>query len=157
MKRMWSIKQLKEFIKSTTKDISTLVDKDGHERFIEGDITLEEITGVSKTYGKWSLSGSHLLIVLSIAVADTTVLANGVKFCDISIPKWIYDKVAVIWGADAVIRQSITLYADNWSTQTMNTLLSKANDVLTIYGLNDLTLTADRKTRIAFDLLIDND
>ena len=158
MKRMWSRNELVKQVKEVKKDVATLVDAQGHPRFIEGDITLNEVAGVSKLYGKWSLSGSHLLIVLCLEFADESVISNGVNFADIELPEWIYDKVAVVWSTDAIIRQSnVPLYADDWSTQSLTFLLAKANNYLTIYGLNNLTLTAKRKVRLAFDLLIDNE
>ena len=76
MRRMFSLKQLEEIAnKQVQEQVSSgelenvkvfenIVDKDGHKRFIEGDITFENITGVSKVYGKWSLSGNHLMIVI---------------------------------------------------------------------------------------------
>ena len=59
MKRMWSRKELKEMVEQIKKNVNTLVDSDGHDRFISGDITTSTIAGVEFTYGKWSLRGSH--------------------------------------------------------------------------------------------------
>ena len=95
MRRMFSEKQIEglaqEQSKAVKKDIATLVDADGHNRFIEGDIEIEEITGITKTYGKWSLSGTHLLIVLCLgAVVGTTISGT---LANITLPSYIASKI----------------------------------------------------------------
>ena len=77
MRRMYSEKQIRELVKTTKGyDIVNLVDKDGHERFIEGDIPDPEITGLTPIYYKWSLSGTHLMIVMAGTIENGTNLSN---------------------------------------------------------------------------------
>ena len=134
-----------------------IVDKDGHARFIEGDIDLAATTpeGVTKVYGKWSLSGSHLLIVVAFDVANTTVIPFG-ELCRVNIPKWILDKLYPIYNSDIILRQAITYYDDDGNLQTGTAYLKKYSSFIGI-NITSVTLTADRHCRIAFDLLIDNE
>ena len=155
MKRMWSLKQIKEFIKATTKDISTLVDKNGHERFIEGDIDIKEITGVTKDYGKWSLSGSHLLIVICCSFADTTAITSGTLLSEIELPEWIFNKIIPLYGSNIEYHNS-NLFNSAGVAQSIGNYLRKDTAKLQL-RLSALTLTDDRSGRFAFDLLIDND
>ena len=132
-------------------------DSKGHLRFIEGDITCETIEGLTQTYGKWSLSGTHLMIVIAGNIANGTVLTSGDELARITnIPKWILDKIYPVFASNLEIA-SINAYATGWGTQSLSFILSKPSaDALLIRTANNVTLTDDRGFRIAFDLLIDN-
>ena len=135
-----------------------IVDKDGHARFIEGDVNIEEITGVTKTYGKWSLSGSHLMFVLAGNVANGTVLPSSVVSWAIitDIPKWIRDKIYPIFSTNVDFKSSIA-WDSNWQQQTLLFILQKSGNNIVISQYNGLTLGSDKSFRIQFDLIIDNE
>jgi len=135
--------------------MENIIDKDGHNRFIEDDINLDETSGVTNVYGKWSLSGSHLMIVLSIKVDNTTNLSG--RIANISIPKFIYDKIFPSGESNVVDYVNVLAWDSTATTnQTLNGILYKGtsqNLVIAVY----LNATADRYVRISFDLLIDNE
>ena len=159
MRRMYSLNQLQEIslkkIESTTslKVFENIVDKDGNKRFIEGNISLTEVSGVTKTYGKWSLSGSHLLLVLCIDIDNTTVL-NWTTLCLIDIPTWIMNKIVPL-QQQRVDTKVFTAYDSSLQTQNLTGMLSKVSGGLQINA--NMTASADRSCRIAYDLLIDNE
>ena len=159
MRRMYSQKQLEELIQATKKDIATLVDKDGHERFIEGEVKINEsLTGATITYAKWSLSGSHLLIVVAGNSKEDDVFGAYNPLVSIEdLPDWVLNKIAVVFGSSYIEQKQISMYAEDWSTQTFYCLLGKDNNGLFIRKTGSTTLTTDKGFRIAFDLLIDND
>lgn len=128
-------------------------DADGHARFIEGDIEIEDIEGVTQVYGKWALSGTHLLIVVAGQIANETVMEYG-KFADINLPQWILDKIYPVY-ATALERKAFDIYASNGASQEVTTYLIKSTNKLEIE--TQFTATADRNFRFAFDLLIDNE
>lgn len=136
-----------------------IVDKNGNKRFIEGDIVLVDgLTGFTQTYGKWALSGSHLLIVVAFDIADATAFI-GARICNINIPEWIYDKIYALYGGANAVVTNITAsgYADDYSSQTATVYMTKpTGQPLSIY-INAITTTKERHFRIAFDLLIDNE
>ena len=141
-----------------------IVDKDGHKRFIEGDITYNTLPeGMSLTFGKWSLSGTHLLIVVCMSAEDTAVITNG-GYVYFNMPQWIEDKIFILFGATDVLKYGVQWYADNGTQQGMTTYLEKGvysqpdgHDYHFRLYLTALTFTADRKCRIQYDLLIDNE
>ena len=163
MRRMWSLKQLKDIAdvqaKAVQKDISTLVDKDGHPRFIEGVIDTTGLpTGVTSPYAKWSLSGTHLMIVLCFAVASGTSVGS-VKFVEFELPKWIYDKIVPVFGS--YIEDKGTLDIRGSDASKVGEFLSNmskipSNKLRFAYRIANAT-TADGFIRLSFDLLIDND
>lgn len=163
-RRMWTDRQVRSMAvdsvenKEDLKVFEHIVDKDGHKRFVEGDITIETIAGVTQTYGKWSLSGSHLMIVLALDVANGTEIASGSILAKIkNIPAWIMSKIVVLFSTYALDRKSFAFYGSDYTSQSVFiNLLKVADDELDIQSSN-LTLTAVRKVRIQFDLLIDNE
>ena len=140
-------------------NLSSIVDNQGNPRFIEGDISLSESIpeGVSKEYGKWSLSGTHLLIVLCLNLADTTTINDGQILAILdNLPDWIYEKISIIAGT-TIEYKNFTAYASNGTTQGFNSRIVKVSDTISIRKEVNLTLTADRKVRLSYDILIDSE
>lgn len=134
-----------------------IVDKDGHPRFIEGDITLLDTVpeGLTASYGKWSLSGSHLMFVLAGEIANTTAI-SGQNIAEITFPQWIYDKIVPIVG-QTVEYKSFPAFNSSLTQQTLAITLRKGSDnKIIIYNVS-FTASDDRFYRINFDLLIDNE
>jgi len=133
-----------------------IVDKDGNKRFIEGNIATGTITDVIFTYAKWSLSGTHLMIVLA---GNATNGANFQgEFALFTIPSFIHNKIVALFGSsDNVAKVNFSMFNDDLSTQETSAYLQKqADNKLRIY-VNGITLTKDRQFRIEFDLLIDDE
>lgn len=123
---------------------------------VEGDGVPLEQAGVTITYCKWSLSGTHLMMVCAGTIADTTVIADNATFATYNIPEWIINKIVPVWSNN-IESKTINFRAENWTEQNASCLLQKATNSLKIIKINALTLTADRNFRIQFDLLIDNE
>ena len=156
MRRMFSEKQIQALIKSTKKGIATLVDANGRDRFIEGEINVAEITGVTQTYGKWALSGEHLLLVLCISGENAVALTNGQQIASVTdLPTWIYDKIVAVMGYGGIIKKSQDYYSpDTTGKQSADVMLAKVPEGLEITA-SYITMSEARNSRIAFDLLID--
>ena len=161
MRRMYSKPQLLEAVEQAAevnglKAFENIVDKDGHKRFIEGDITIETITGITKQYGKWSLCGTHLLIVLAVEIENGTAL-SGTLLAKVNLPTWIMDKIyPIISGSNIINATNYKAFASDYTSQEMSVNLTKhVDNYLQIVG--SLTLTKTRTCRIGIDLLIDND
>ena len=163
MRRMYSKPQLLEAVEQEAevnglKAFENIVDKDGHARFIEGDITIEDITGISQSYGKWALSGTHLLIVLALTAEDTTAISANTTIADLSdLPSWILDKIVASTGiTNRVDTKSIVWFNSDGTNQTCDARLNKSG-VSFYIALSAITFTKQRSCRIVFDLLIDNE
>jgi len=154
MKHMWS----EEEIQSFKKDISNLVDSKGNPRFVEGNGTPLSQEGVTISYCKWSLSGTHLMLVLSATIANTTVINDSTILATFTLPEWIINKIYPVWDI-TLESKVITLYASDYTSQQTNCRLVKATNAMKILksGGSALTLSKDRSFRIQFDLLIDSE
>lgn len=136
--------------------MENIVDGKGNKRFIEGDVEVTTaIEGLELAYGKWSLSGSHLMVVVSCSVADTTVIPGGTYRFEVKdLPSWIIDKIVNITGF-TVDSKNVTLWASDYSTQSFTLSILKTSEKIMIMPLNSITLNKDRVFRVQFDLLID--
>lgn len=139
-----------------------IVDSNGNKRFIEGSLNTVELEGVTWTYNKWSLSGSHLMIVLAGRIANGTSLANNVKWADIApsqIPTFIYDKIVAIANYTVcAVSHGLRNIGNYNQVLSSETIYMNKNNGLLLYRLGGTTaLTAEAVFRIQIDLLIDND
>ena len=150
MKQMWS----KEEIETQKKDISTLVDASGNPRFIEGDGEGLEQEGVTISYCKWSLSGTHLMCVCAGTIANTTVLSNGTNLAVFGVPSYVWNKIYPVW-LENIEAKTVDMYASDWTKQSPFVAFKKGVSKLIIQNGTTVTFTADRSFRIQFDLLID--
>lgn len=138
--------------------IEALVDDSGNPRFIEGEGTPLTMEGFTSTYCKWSLSGTHLMVVLAGTFANTTAVVDGTVLATFKIPNFILNKIYPVWASQNIEMKQVSMYASNWSTQPLMTTFLKYNGLQIVKsGGSTLTLTADRSFRIQFDLLIDNE
>ena len=138
--------------------LESIVDKDGNPRFVEGDITMETITGVTQTYGKWSLSGSHLMIVLCGTFANGSTFPVG-KRATINLPDYIESKIVSLKGTKSgyIDYKNVPAYNNSLQSQLLNMALMFSNNDLIIANNTAVTLTDERSFRIQFDLLIDDE
>ena len=138
--------------------LEDIVDSAGNKRFIEGNGTLGEIEGLTFTYNKWSLSGTHLMIVLAGTVTATTII-NNTTFCVYeNIPDYIMNKLVASWFSGTVvdIKTAVFRNLNDNGTSTLNLHLKKEDNKLYIKSYGSLT-NSSSAFRIQFDLLIDTD
>ena len=138
-----------------------IVDKNGHKRFLEGDFVPREFTGFTYTYAKWSLSGSHLMIVLCFDIAANTSLEYTSIVDNIGLPSWIMDKISDTGGTQHVVSVK---YAEQWedsasipSPAIVSGLAKPNSNTLGIAIWSNATISNTSYARIQFDLLIDNE
>lgn len=139
-----------------------IVDAQGHKRFVEGDVLPagDLPTGITKLYGKWSLSGSHLIVVISYSIANETQLTAYTDFGKlVGIPEWVYDKIIPLFAGNIVVQQVVNAYDNVAGVQQINMRLYKTLEThtLDLTNVSTFTLTANRTFRWQIDLLIDND
>lgn len=138
--------------------LSQIVDSQARPRFIEGDLSMQTVEGITFTYGKWSLSGTHLMIVLAGDVAENTMLANGVIYASANLPTWVLNKIIPLYANVGVSAKTVEFYADNWQSQTAKFSLTKTSNInLRILKTGNETIQTASHFRIEFDLLIDTD
>ena len=134
-----------------------IVDANLKNRFVEGNGTINALTGFTSCFCKWSLSGSHLMFVLAGSFANGTEIPSVHDIALFDLPSWIYNKIYPVWSA-YLEDKVITCRATNWSSQDVDMALLKDAGLMKIRLLGaPTTLTALRSFRVQFDLIIDNE
>ena len=144
--------------KEDLKVFENIVDKDGHKRFIEGEVTTPAQTGVTWNYARWSLSGSHLMIV----IAGSVTAGNEASFSLSSvaeIPDWIKSKLHTLGTGDNITYSTIDTYTeDTGNIGHQNVILINHANVIQFYHGEPIgNEDHDVSFRCQFDLLIDNE
>ena len=136
-----------------------IIDKEGHKRFIEGNgDAATAVDGLTISYNKWSLSGSHIMFVLAGTFSNATVLLANIDLVSFTLPTWIVNKIIPIWGNNFIEEKNVYGYANDWTSQSISIVLLRKNDnKIYIRSTRAATFTADRNFRIQFDLLIDSE
>ena len=160
MKHMWSEEEIEKLIEehggsggSTLEDI---VDSKGNKRFIEGNGAPATITGVTFTYNKWSLSGTHLMCVLAGTLAGNTFLDSNLKFTSFALPQYILDKIVPVYGTVIDVK-TVKFYTDGGTADDRSFYIKKTNGLLTFVLVSGGSLQSSRNFRIQMDLLIDSE
>ena len=141
-----------------------IVDKDGHARFIEGVGVISALPeGYSEVYNRYSLSGTHLMLVFAFkAPNETSAITTDSIAIRYNLPKWIMDKIIVEGSGFAVDYrpdiQGITSGATGAPLKFALSKLDSGDDTyLAIRKYYTDTPTANAYYRVQFDLLIDNE
>ena len=134
-----------------------IIDADGHKRFQEWNLITEELTGVTFSFAKVSLSGTHIMFVFAGEVASGTSLANNVKWTSLQLPEWIYNKIVDVGGG--VVTQGSHPLKDGTTTILSNNqyyMKKESSNGVSFYRFGDTTgTTAKGYFRVQFELLID--
>lgn len=142
--------------------LENVVDADGNKRFIEGDIILNEgQVGLTKEYGRWSLSGTHLIIVFQIKnTTETTITPTAwSELGTLTLPAYILNKIVPITGSNNVCVNSFSGFDGDLSVSAnpIQVYLEKGSTEISINSWTGNEIESDKSYRITFDLLIDNE
>ena len=130
-------------------------DAQGHKRFVEDDGVPLEQEGFTSIYCKWSLSGSHLMLVLAGTIIANTTITNATTLAQYNLPEWIRNK---IYGVQQNLLEykSIICVAVDYDQQTMNVYFDKNANGVVLLANGEFTATKTCAFRVELDLLIDN-
>ena len=138
-------------------NLEDIVDSQGNKRFIEGDGTPVSLTGITPTYYKWSLSGTHLMVVYAGKITSGTTIGAGQKMIDFTLPEWILNKIFPLTPGGTLDYKSMDMFTDDESRLNKVEKLIKTETGLKIVNQSSGTINAAYNFRFQFDLLIDAD
>lgn len=142
-------------------EMETIKDSENNNRFINGNILLgSDAVGLTKVFGRYTLSGTHLQIVALIhneTENDITLTTfKLMAYCE--VPIWVADKIYPLPNATAVEVKTF----DIGNTSNVLTIkagkkffLEKAGTQLRILTGESITLQPKDFVRISFDLIIE--
>ena len=131
-------------------------DANGNARFVGGNLSTSAISGITFTYAKWSLSGSHIMFVLCGEIAANTTL-NVDVWASVNLPDYIKSKISGVFASTNIEVKDSRAYYDDWNSINIQTVLQKTSDGVQILMIQNPTSSAVAHFRIQYDLLIDMD
>lgn len=135
--------------------ISGLIDTSNNARFIEGDGTDQSGEGITVSYNKWSLSGTHLMLVLAGTIDNGTTIDNPKIKSVFTLPEWILDKIYPVIGNYLKI-ETTGAYGTAGQITTFGYLCFKGSSSIAIESYGNTAIERDSGFRIQVDLLIDS-
>jgi hypothetical protein len=138
-----------------------ITDSHGNKRFVEGNITMGNIEGITQTYGKWSLSGTHLMLAFVFTADAGTALPTSSEIARVTLPQFILNKINPLDQGGYIDGKTFYMRGKtNWwqITYSLNIALNKGQNYISFSTTSVIpTITTDCVVRIQFDLLIDNE
>ena len=142
-------------------------DKDGVNRFVEGEIAADPSgdlglpAGMECTYRHWSLSGNHLMVVLAGRfTGDHIDQFSSVKHgFDVHLPKTIYDKLVPLGDRGVICTADVWFWDNSYGREiigTMEAFKYKDDTFLSVGALqtNQAINSKGSSWRVVFDILI---
>ena len=139
-----------------------LKDSQGNLRFIQGNITVPST--LNPIYNKWTLSGSHLMIVSLFKISpNQTIASYGLGHVLSNIPTWVYNKIYSFNGSITgnVATQKVQGAHANGFVETNDQILvyldKQSGGTIIISNVGSYTNSGseDIYFRIQFDLIIE--
>lgn len=136
--------------------LDDIVDANGNKRFIEGTLK-DGSSGATIIYNKWSLSGTHLMIVLTGIVSSN--LKDYIALATVMFPTYIISKIKTLGTSAKLVSVAKGIFIkDSEYTATEYTFnLRKEANEFRIIPEKPITINGTYKFRIQFDLLIDSE
>ena len=141
---------------SGVTEFENIKDSSGNKRFVEGNLSARTISGFTFDYAKWSLSGTHLMLVLA-GSCESGTLADNTVLAEVALPSYIHDKIVPISGV-MVDTSSFNFYKSGqpWIKDSITIGLDKGVSSLVIKNsAGAQTISNNAVFRITYDLLID--
>lgn len=148
--------EFEDALLNSETSLENIVDADGHKRFVEGVGEALEQEGITIKYNRWSLSGTHLMCVLALEIADTTAIADNTTLVEYTFPEWVRTKIIGIQANLLEYKSSIAVN-DSWSRTDFNYYADKTTNGLHLVKNGTYTASGKVSVRLSLDLLIDNE
>lgn len=139
------------------KVFEQIEDANNHTRFFDGAINTNPIEGITYTYARWSLSGSHLMLVIAGTAEAGAVINDSTDLGLAPMPQWVLDKIFPYSGY-AVDMKDLINRTSYYTQENLGLItLLKISGQLEIRNISGPhTFTNAGNFRVQFDLLIDN-
>ena len=139
-----------------TNLLEDIVDKNGNKRFIEGNGTIESNVDFNSKYCKWSLSGTHLMCVLSASLSANTILGSG-TLATFTVPDYIGSKIIPTWSNSIVMLEPYIKDSEGAGSTIAVRVNYYSNNITFELVAQAPALNKERYFRIQFDMLIDSE
>ena len=150
MKHMWS----EEEIQAQTS-IDNLVDSKGRNRFIGGNGTPRDITGLTIASSKWTLNGNNL--IFEILGQFSGSLSGFDVLSTFTLPEWIINKIVTPVSniVDILTFQMISI--EDASGTTIRLQVTKDGNNIYFSNVTNININSISLFKIRYNIIIDNE
>lgn len=141
-------------------EMETIKDSENNNRFINGDVLLGSNAGLSKVFGRYSLSGTHLQIavVISNETENDVTLNKFTVIANCNVPSWLANKIFTMPNSIIIEVKTFDI-GNNPSFLSIKAgkkvyLETNGNEIRIVAGEN-ITLQPHDFMRISFNLIIE--
>ena len=144
-----------------TTEMETIKDSENNSRFIGGDLLFFSDIGLTKVFGRYSLSGTHLQIaaLLSNETKNDITLTVSTIMVHCYVSNWVADKIYTVPGASSFIELKTFDIANKNAVLTIKAakkaFIEKVANNLRIIAAEDIILHPGDFIRISFNLIIE--
>lgn len=142
-------------------EIETIKDNQNYSRFINGDVLISSgADGLTKVFGRYSLSGTHLQIAVLISnETENDITLNTYKsMANCNVPIWLANKIFTMPNSNVIEVKTFDI-GNRSSLLTIKpgkkAYLEKSGNKLTILAGENITLQPNDFIRISFNLIIE--
>lgn len=137
--------------------LNEIVDSQGRQRFIEGNLNPVELEGETVKYAKWSLSGTHLMVVFAFTMSANAEIQEQQTIFSAIFPAWVASKIRTIKDT-YVDFVAITAFNTNTLGEVnLRFRVVKSGNSIIVNKRGATTFADDTYVRIELDFLIDTD
>lgn len=134
-------------------DIEALVDRNGKSRFIGGNGTPGNVSGVTITSSKWVLNGNNLIFEIEGNFLSKDIPPNS-TLCKFTLPEWIAQKITLIFE-NVVDLLTYNVVTEDWIDTSLYCIYKEGN-VLNFSQFTGENAAARTFFKIHYNIIIDN-
>ena len=136
-------------------DIEALVDSNGNPRFIGGNGTPSEVSGMTIASSKWELNGKNL--IFEILGSLNKNVPSGTTICRFILPEWISNKITLAVANLVDLTYNVMAYISGGASPLYVLIYKYSNalDFTISSGASDISSTGYFKIR--YNIIIDNE
>ncbi len=143
---------LYEYSYKLLDDIEALVDKNGNKRFIVGNGTPQNVSGMTIVSSKWTLNGTNLIFEILGTFSES--LSGFDTLSTFDLPDWIMNKIVTPYNNVVDIIDCKITFLDASAT-TVRVQLTKSGNTIYFTNLTDATISSMSIFKIRYNIIID--
>lgn len=143
-----------EYSYKLLNDIEALVDKNGNKRFIGGNGTSGNVSGLTVASSKWVLNGTNL--IFEILGTFSGKLSGFDVLSDFTIPDWIVNKIVTPASNIVDILTCSMISIEDASATNIRLQITKSGENISFTNSTNITISDISIFKIRYNIIIDD-
>ena len=145
---------LYEYSYRLLNDIEALVDSNGNHRFIVGNGTSGNVSGLTIASSKWVLNGTNLIFEIIGGINKN--IPQMTKICTFNLPVWVANKIIQV-SSNIIDMKRYDVVSSDGGLSTTTLLINKNSNDIDFTTTNGITTITGEQVffRFTFNTIID--